>query len=187
MVNFMLPSISVLEGPNKTNLQISTLNSYDGAWKYQSKAGGIRIACLNGNILGKIVSSYSAYHNAKLDVAFGAQSMTRMIADFSESDAWFNAMINRKVDSDDVRLMASKFFNVETKDLAEHRPYVVFKTILDGYFLEMGKNAYALYNAFTDYITHKKRSARAQASSLFYDEKQLKSIIDRHAIFGAKV
>jgi len=184
MVNIILPAYSVLEGKNRTELQISTLNSYDGAWKYLSKCGGIRMACLNGNIFGKIVSSYSEYHNSKLDVNIGAERMSKMIQDFSDSEEWFTYLMGKEVHASSVPQLAAKFFRMEVKDLADYRPYTKLKLLVDAYFTEMGSNAYALYNAFTDYITHKKRSPVAAATSQVFEETQLRHLLDSSKVFA---
>jgi hypothetical protein len=185
LVDIILPAYNIMEGTNKTELRISTLNSYDGCWRYMSKAGGIRVACLNGNIFGKIVSSYSEYHNSKLDVQIGADRMSKMIGEFSGAEDWFTTLISRPVDGFDVEQMACKFFGKTAAELETYKPYTAhFKLIVDAYFTEMGQNAYSLYNAFTDYISHKKRSDNAQASSLVYAETQLGLILDSNKAFA---
>jgi hypothetical protein len=184
MVNIVLPAYSVLAGPNETNLQISALNSYDGKFKYMSKAGGLRLKCLNGNILGKIVSSYSGYHNARLDVEIGSQHMLKMIAEFSKSQDWFNALMAKPVTTEEVLAVAARFFNVKAEDLKDYRPWRKLSELIDGYFKEMGQNAYALYNALSDFVSHRKRSDKALVTSLLNDEKAFALVLNNEQTFA---
>jgi hypothetical protein len=170
MVRIMLPAYSVLSGTNETKMEIVTLNSYDGAWKYSSRAGGIRLACMNGQVMGKMIGSYSQFHNQSLNVQRGAENLVRMIGDFSKSQDWFLAMMNRKADIDDVRTLGSKLLNLPTVQFDESRAGKRLLSLYETYAREMGANAYAVYNTFTDFITHRSRHKSAVASSRLIDE-----------------
>lgn len=171
MVRIMLPAYSVLtNSTNETKMEIVTLNSYDGAWKYSSRAGGIRIACLNGQVMGKMIGSYSQFHNQSLNIERGAENLVRMIGDFSKSQDWFLAMMNRSATVDDVRRLGAKLLNVPTVQFEDSRAGKRILASYDAYAREMGANAYAVYNTFTDFITHRTRHKTSVAKSRLYDE-----------------
>ena len=44
------------------DLKISVLNSYDGSWKFMSLVGALRLACLNGQVIGDFFSSFYGKH-----------------------------------------------------------------------------------------------------------------------------
>lgn len=176
MVRIMLPAYSVLtNSANETKMEIVTLNSYDGAWKYSSRAGGIRMACLNGQVMGKMIGSYSQFHNQSLNIERGAENLVRMIGDFSQSQDWFLAMMKRSATVDDVRRLGAKLLNVPTVQFEESRAGKRILASYDAYAREMGANAYAVYNTFTDFITHRTRHKTSVAKSRLYDENAFAS------------
>ena len=170
MVRIQLPAYSILANGNKTNLEIVTLNSYDGSWKYSSRAGGIRLACLNGQVMGKMIGTYSQFHNNSLNVSRGAEQLVRMIGDFNKSEEWFLALMNRKVTVEDVEQLACRFINIPLAHKDDSRMVKKLLELYDAYAREMGANAYAVYNAFTDFITHRARHKDTVARSRVRDE-----------------
>jgi hypothetical protein len=184
MVRIQLPAYSILAGGNQTNLEIVTLNSYDGSWKYVSRAGGIRMACLNGQVMGKMIGTYSQYHNASLNVERGAEQLVRMISDFTSSEEWFNMMMGRKVTVEDVEQLACRFINIPLAHKDDSRMVKKLLELYDAYAREMGANAYAVYNAFTDFITHRSRHKTSVATSRLYDENRFTSEILTAKVFN---
>ena len=57
MVDFVFPNhyTAVTGDTSQTALQLCALNSFDGSLRYMVKAGGLRMKCLNGQVLGNIV------------------------------------------------------------------------------------------------------------------------------------
>ena len=85
MVDFVFPAhqLQVAGDDSSTALRMCALNSFDGSHRYLVKAGGLRMKCLNGQILGDIVGSYSSTHTASLDVQASADYIVQMITDFN--------------------------------------------------------------------------------------------------------
>ena len=189
MLNIRLPSIDVNMGGDVTQLQISALNSYDGRWKYITKGGGIRLACMNGQIMGHIIGSYVEYHNKKLDVQAGAVHMIDMVNDFSKSEEWFMRMMNTKIDREQL-LRSIAIFVEGTSKIDDREAFLKKPTVnklvdlYDTYSLEMGKTAYALYNALTDFVSHKKRNEKTKAVSLFNEQERLRTAITKVKVFA---
>jgi hypothetical protein len=184
MIRIVLPAYSVMANTNKTNLEIVTLNSYDGSWKYVSRAGGIRMACLNGQVMGKMIGTYSQFHNASLNVERGAEQLVRMINDFTKSEDWFNEMIRRPVSQDDLDDLICKFLNIPRVHVGDSRMAKQLRELYDTYAREMGANAYALYNAFTDFITHRSRHKDTVARSRAIDENRFVEKILTNKVFA---
>ena len=184
MIRIVMPAYSVLAGQNQTNLEIVTLNAYDGTWKYMTKAGGMRVACLNGQVMGKIIGSYSQYHNASLNVERGAENLVRMIGEFNTSGEWFTKMMNRATTEAEVDKLVVKFLAIAAVHIDDSRAATRIRESYKKYATEMGANAYAVYNAFTDFITHRSRHKTAVASSRLYDENRFSSEILSQKMFN---
>jgi len=189
MLDVVLPKHEIDIGGDKSQMRISALNSYDGRWKYMTRGGAIRMACLNGQILGSFVGSYVEYHNSKLDVAVGAERLVRMSDDFLTAEKWWRQMIDRKVDREQLLRSISIFLNGESKikDRAEFEKKPSVKKILElyeTYSAEMGANAYALYNAMTDFVSHKRRKPDTEAAALLLDQEKLARAINRSKVFA---
>lgn len=189
MLDIVLPKHEISIGGDKSVMRISALNSYDGRWKYMTRGGAIRMACLNGQILGNFVGSYVEYHNSKLDVAVGAERLVRMSDDFLTAEAWWRQMIDRRVDREQLLRSISIFLNGESKikDRAEFEKKPTVRKIIElyeTYAAEMGANAYALYNAMTDFVTHKKRKSDTEAAALLMDQERLSRTLSRSKVFA---
>ena len=189
MINVMLPAHEIDMRGDKSRLQISVLNSYDGRWKYMSRAGAIRMACLNGQILGNFVGSYTEYHNQRLDVKAGAQQIINMANDFANAEQWWMEMMNRKVDNE--QLLRSIAIFVTGNSKIEHREdFLKLPTVrrlielFETYSKEMGKNAYALYNAMTDFVTHKKYRDETKAAAMLTNQQRLQDTLGRSKLFA---
>lgn len=192
MINVILPAHEIDISGDKSRLQISTLNSYDGRWKYMSRAGAIRMACLNGQILGNFVGSYTGYHNQKLDIEAGAKQIAGMAEDFDKAKDWWIAMMQRKVTDHEVLRAISKYLTGDYSSVSATKKEDFLKVpsvkrlieLFATYEKEMGKNAYALYNAFTDFVTHKKYNADTQAAAMLTAQEKLRETISDQKIFA---
>lgn len=184
IVTLTMPAYSVLSNTNnKTMLSISALNSYNGSTRFIMKSGGIRVACLNGQIMGKITGAYSEYHNSSLDVAKATKQLSEATSRFFESEEWFTRLMNRPVTDAEVKALICKFLGFKEDMYDKSRVVAKLREIAHSYFVEMGKNAYALYNAFTDFVTHRKRNPSAAATSYSFDANRLERLINKTDLF----
>lgn len=188
MIDVVLPAHQIKIANDVSRLQITVLNSYDGRWKYQSRAGAIRMACLNGQIFGSFVGSYSEFHNARLDPKAGALQLVEMAGAFNGAQDWWQQMIERKVDNEQVLRSIAIFLTGRSK-IEDRENFLKLPTVrklvdmFEAYSKEMGNNAYALYNALTDFVTHKKYRAETEAAALMTAQEQLRETINRQKIF----
>ena len=187
LVKFAFPAetIKVSGDESETALQIAVLNSFDGTTRYLTKAGGLRMACLNGNILGKIVGSYSSMHNNRLNIDQGAAQLVRMMQEFRGASEYWGSMMQRSVSTKDVQQVFAEFLMLDrTEDGWDQTPkFVKLMDMWNGYKREMGANAYALYNALTDYITHRKSREGSVAATGIYQERRLIKLLDHSPVF----
>ena len=115
MVDFIFPNqlIRVGDDASTTALQLCALNSFDGSLRYSAKAGGFRIKCLNGQVLGSIVGSYSSTHTAKLDVDAGAAQVVRMIEEFNKAQDYWAAMMREPCSTNVAIKVIMQFLNIK--------------------------------------------------------------------------
>lgn len=191
MVDIRIPSVSIQmkEDQSPSNLQVTVLNSYDGRWKYQVRAGAIRMACMNGQILGDFVGTYTEYHNARLDVETSSGRIIRMADQFDSAQEWWIKMINRSVSEDQLYRAIHMFLKgsadvKDKKSFKENRSTMQLVSLFDKYSVEMGRNAYALYSAMTDFVTHKKRREETHAAGLLSEQKRLQSTLGKAKLFA---
>lgn len=185
LVDFVFPNEIMEVQGDKTALSIAALNSFDGSTRYLTKAGGLRMKCLNGQILGKIAGSYSSLHNNNLDVEEGAKKVMEMVQQFQDSAEYFQHLIDRKLEGKVIDRVIGKFLNVDMTDEANlNKPRVnEIHRILDNYQREMGNTAYALYNTFTDYITHSNYKEESAARSLLRNRSKLETLMNEDEAF----
>lgn len=183
MVTFTMPNVSfkVNEDESDTVMQICTLNSFDGSTRFLSKAGGLRMKCLNGQILGNVVSSYSRYHTKSLDVDAAADGVINMIVDFQKSKEYWSAMMQQHVSDEHAIKVLLKFLYLEDfdyKNKVNNRLTKCFN-MWKSYSKEFGCSAYALYNVLTDYVSRSDLSAAGEIR----ERNHVAKLLDTEAAF----
>ena len=189
MVDFIFPNhqISVGDDESRTALQLCALNSFDGSLRYTAKAGGFRMKCLNGQLLGSIVGSYSSTHTAKLDVDVGAAQVIRMIEEFNKAQDYWAAMMREPCSTNVALKVIMQFLNIKGEARQNYsrndgRRNVRLDHCIDlwhQYRSEMGDNVYALYNVLTDYVSRPIKDSKNPARATIRQRARLEKIIDR--------
>jgi len=159
MVDFVFPNeqFTVNGDDSSTQLQICALNSFDGSLRYITKAGGLRMKCLNGQVLGNIAASYSSAHTTNLNVEAGAKKVIEMLDQFNSAKEYWGELMQTRVSDAQVISVLLHFLELPLdSEFQSNRRYQRVWEIWRGYRAEMGSNAYALYNTMTDYVTHRK-------------------------------
>ena len=188
MAKFTFPNevIKVDGDRSETQLQIVAVNSFNGSTRYMTKVGGFRIACLNGSILGTTVGSYSSAHTPSLDVASGAEKIIAMLQSFQTAKEYWGAMIKTNITDQEAMDVIAEFFGLrDDEPVAESKRVQVQKMVAlyDGYAREMGRNAYALYNCLTDFISHKTYKNETAATAMIFNQDRVTKILDTNAVF----
>ena len=183
MVTFTMPNVSlkVSEDSSNTVMQICTLNSFDGTTRFVSKAGGLRTKCLNGQILGNVVSSYSSYHTKSLDVDAAADGIINMIVDFQNAKEYWNAMMQQYVSGDHAGEVFKRFLYLEDHDFdgKPNKRFELCTGLWYAYVREFGSNAYALYNVLTEYVSRSNLSAAGEIR----ERNHVAKMLDTEAAF----
>lgn len=188
MVNFAFPAheIKVANDSSATRLQISALNSFDGSTRYITKAGGLRMKCMNGQILGDIVGSYSATHTRNLDVGIGADKVISMFEDFNAAKEYWGQMMQYAVSTVEANQVLIKFLKIKNYDEARENARLRYcLNLWEQYRREMGSNAYALYNVMTDFVSHPMRESKNPLKVLAKQDTNLGRVLTSVAPFDA--
>lgn len=184
LVDFVFPNenVGVYGDDSHTSLSITSLNSFDGSTRFLTKAGGLRMKCLNGQLIGSITASYSSIHSDKLDIERGADQIVRMLQEFRGAKDYWNSMMQTKVTPSIAQRVIIEFFNKQdAEDPFKSRDVEVMWQMWRQYSSEMGSNAYALYNAFTDWVSHKE--SKSAASGRLTRERRLQKLLAKDIVF----
>ena len=188
MVNITLPSHEINLNNDVSKMQIIAFNSYDGKWRFRAKAGAVRMACLNGQILGDFIGSYSHGHTKNLSIDKGAEHLINMFKGFNDAKGWWSDMMKTSV-SDKTRIktfmefLYPKGINQDPEKWEENKQIKNLELIYQSYQKEMGANAWAIYNTLTHHITHKKYKPQTHADRLNYNQERLQNLISKSNVF----
>jgi len=154
------------------DLKISVLNSYDGSWKFMSLVGALRLACLNGQVIGDFFSSFYGKHTMNLDT---------------------DAAVDRLETSLDVYLQNAEYWKqypkISVTDLQAQNVFLnlagtskILNSVLEDihvkYVDEMGGNLWALFNTLTDWSSHSKfKNIRNQAATVITREQKIRKVL----------
>lgn len=186
MVDFEFPAVQVQPSrdTSQTILRISTLNSYDGTTRLISKAGGLRMRCLNGQITGKVMASYSCGHNKQLDIEEGASRIMHMIQEFQNAREYWDQLAARQITDQIVDKVFCNFLEVKKLDDSNAR-VTKLRNLWDSYQKEMGCTAYALYNVLTDYVSHKTgRGGESSLTNQVHGRRRIEIVLDQNKCFA---
>ena len=185
LVDFRFPNHEIDIDGDKSQLRISTLNSYDGSTRLKARAGALRLACLNGQLIGG-QAGYSSTHRASLDINEGARQIMAMLQNFENAKGMWTKMMARKVTLDEVMMVFADFSDGNNDDLElfGKRPQTQhLLNLWTTYSTEMGNTVWALYNVLTDFISHKAYKAETKATGRLYNEGKLERIIESNPLF----
>ena len=187
MVDFIFPneSISVYGDDSQTSLQLCALNSFDGSTRYLTKAGGLRMKCLNGQILGHIVGSYSSTHTNALDVQAGAESVISMIQQFQNAQNYWAQMMLVPVNEEVAIRVFKEFLGIKQELEAQRQNSRLERCIKlwRQYANEMGHNGYALYNVLTHYVSHQEKQYKNPTQAMMHQRLRLEKTLKSASVF----
>ena len=163
--------IEVREG-DAMDLKISVLNSYDGSWKFMSLVGALRLACLNGQVIGDYFSSFYGKHTRSLDTDVAVKKLEHSLDVYME-----NAELWKQYPTTAVSELQAYnvFLNLagESKVLLE-----LLQTTHALYVEEVGSNLWALFNTLTDWASHAKFKNKSNiASTIITREQKVRKVL----------
>jgi len=168
---FPAHTIEVREG-DAMELKISVLNSYDGSWKFMSLVGALRLACLNGQVIGDYFSSFYGKHTRSLDTDVAVEKLEHSLDVYME-----NAELWKQYPTTAVSELQAYnvFLNLagESKVLLE-----LLQTTHALYVEEVGSNLWALFNTLTDWSSHAKFKNKSNiASTIITREQKVRKVL----------
>ena len=92
----------------------------------------------------------------------------------------------RRINDDTAMAVIGQFFNVDHNDQKAMSTKTVLTVVnkWDAYSNELGPNAYALYNALTDYVTHKTYKEDTAATGLIFNQGRLERVLETSEVFA---
>ena len=154
------------------DLKISVLNSYDGSWKFMSLVGALRLACLNGQVIGNFFSSFYGKHTKSLEPEVAVNKLRMSLGTYTENAEYWKQYPNIPVNELQVN---NVFINLagESKVLGEYLHNIYAK-----YQDDMGANLWALYNTLTDWSSHAEfRNKANQAATVITREQKVRKVL----------
>lgn len=132
------------------------INSFDGSFPLILSVGANQSACQNGQVFTKDAAAmYKSRHTKGLDIDLGARIISKGIEVMSkESDLWHQWAKNT-VSKSHMLSVIEDMLGIKdyTKTKSKAYSYILDK-FENHYAPLMGRNYWALYNAFTDWSTH---------------------------------
>ncbi len=188
MVRMKFPHHTIrVRDEDESILEIVTRQSYDGRWKFSTRGGAVRIACLNGMLLGDWAASYSEYHNANLNVDLAAQKLANILNAFDGTKAHWQKMLRAKVTDEKAWRVFCLFADRPhdfKRGLAAYKEATKANTatkMMDHWIknekIEIGDNAFSLYNTLTHHSTHAKLRKDKEAISMDLRENKVAAIL----------
>ncbi len=154
------------------DLKITVCNSYDGSWKFMSLVGALRLACLNGQVIGKFFSSFYGKHTKSLEPEVAVNKLKMSLGVYTENAEYWKQYPTIPVNELQVN---NVFINLagESKVLGEYLHNIYIK-----YQESMGSNLWALYNTLTDWSSHAEfRNKANQAATVITREQKVRKVL----------
>lgn len=167
MVQLVIPSMTWDEpgGRGKTAFRMILKNSYDGSWKLEAFGGGLRGACMNGQVFGNYMTRYASRHVRSLSIEAASEKIAMAFNMWDQNKELWDQMHNVRCSDNDAFTICALY--AEQPKLAKHGLEVVRQQelpigrILDNTFSQwqreskdMGRTVWSLYNALTHEASH---------------------------------
>lgn len=154
------------------DLKISVLNSYDGSWKFMSLVGALRLACLNGQVIGDFFSSFYGKHTMNLDTEVAVDRLETSLDVYLKNAEYWKQY--PKISVTDLQAQ-NVFLNLAGTSKVLNG---VLEEIYSKYTDEMGSNLWALFNTLTDWSSHSKfKNIRNQAATVITREQKIRKVL----------
>lgn len=138
--------------------EILFYNSYDGSWAFSQEAKGLRLDCMNGMTKPDTVTKTRYKHTKNINLSGASRLMEQGLDAFFNQNRLWKQWTDHKVDNVDAYEFIKRFSYTGT-DLNGNDKYnqkrhdELIKQWWD-YSAQLGRTKWALYNAFTHWVTH---------------------------------
>lgn len=130
------------------SLELKVVNSYDGAFAFQSILGAFRLICSNGMVIGQTFNKTYGKHTAGLDIDSAASRIHHSLQVFLSNTQNWKQWADRQID------------DITAEHLIAVMPGMNEKAagLINGFWqtekVENGPTLWALFNALTYWSTH---------------------------------
>lgn len=191
LVQLILPSM-IWEEPNgrgKTAFRMIMKNSYDGSWKLEAFGGGLRGACMNGQVFGNYMARYASRHVRSLSIDAASAKIATAFDMWESNKGLWDQMQNLTISDADAFAVCA-VYSSQPKLLAmgldAARKEEAWGRTLNSVFTQwgierkqMGGTLWSLYNALTHEASHNDNGfTDVKASSLVRREDQVSKVIE---------
>lgn len=147
--SYQFPDHSIQIGENdRTELQIHALNSYDGSTNLRLFAGGFRVVCANGMVIGDEGANFATRHTGKFDAQAMSQRLTWSVDNFAHNKSnWVKWAKTACTDKQALEVIS------RISDGAEKLTSFLYSSWLNEKG-NMGANVWSLFNSITYWSTH---------------------------------
>lgn len=161
------------------NLQFLVVNSYDGSTSFSANLQGMRLACLNGMVLGQNISCYKAKHTKSLDVDKASEKL-RIAADaFANIGEEWKRMYDTEISPETAQRAITKLAAGAEK----------VQQFLENQFQrevrELGHTEWALFNAMTHWSTHAPVRGSNGAATVLVREAKVNAVVSKFLLHAA--
>ena len=162
---------------DETHLRINVLNSYDGSTNLQVMAGGYRVVCANGMVIGSDIAKFSRRHTSEFNPNVIRHQLAAALESFNNAGAnWHKWSTTPITDSKAMQLID---FHVGVDRDGKSKSEKTRSEIMGYWYTEkaeIGPTLWALFNALTYWSTHqdvKGASAGNRAAIVVEREKRV--------------
>lgn len=191
LVQLILPSMvwDEPDGRGKTAFRMIMKNSYDGSWKLEAFGGGLRGACMNGQVFGNYMARYASRHVRSLSIEAASSKIASAFDLWESNKALWDQMQNVRItDADAFAVCAvySKQPKMLDMGLEKARKEEAWGRTLNSVFKQwgleskqMGSTMWSLYNALTHEASHNDNGfTDVKASSRVRREDDVSKVIE---------
>lgn len=166
LVQLVLPSLTWEEpnGNGKTAFRMIMKNSYDGSWKLEAFGGGLRGACMNGQVFGNWMARYASRHVRSLSIKAASEKIAMAFDMWEKNKLMWDQMQNAHISNVDAFVICAAYAKQPKllelgydKAVKEEKWGRTLDSVFNQWTLErkaLGSNVWALYNALTHHATH---------------------------------
>lgn len=152
---------------------VQVCNSYDKTLLFRSLTGLYRVKCSNGNLLGmKDTQLISAKHVGKnIDLGDIAFDMNNWLETLEITKTKLKKLLHTPLPETPIKEIAASIFKAKR----DSEMFVQSQLVADA-VKEFGDNSYALFNAFTNYATHKLPNFTTSSDWVLLAQKKITNV-----------